>query len=38
MNLNFIYWIPIVLLGFIYLVKLSKDIYKVSLNQVEKNS
>ncbi len=38
MNLNFFYWIPIVLFGSIYLIKLSKDIYMVSSNQVEKNS
>ena len=38
MNLNFFYWIPIFLFGSIYLIKLSKSIYKVDFNQKGKNS
>ena len=36
MNLNFFYCIPIILFGSIYLMKLSKDIIKLSFENEEK--
>ena len=38
MTLSFFYWIPIILFGFIYLIKLSINISNTSANQVEENS
>jgi len=38
MNLNFFYFIPIVLFGSIYLIKLSKNIIKLSFENEEKSS
>ena len=37
MNINFFYWIPIFLFGSIYLIKLSKSIFKVGFNKKGKN-
>ena len=36
MNLNFFYWIPIVVFGSIYLIKTLKNIIQVNFNQEEK--
>ena len=38
MTLSIFYWMPIILFGFIYLIKLSKNISNTSANQVEENS
>ena len=38
MNLNFFYFIPIVLFGSIYLIKLSKNIIKLSFENDEKKA
>ena len=38
MNLNFFYFIPIIIFGSIYLIKLSKNIIKLSFENDEKKS
>jgi len=38
MNINFFYWIPIFLFGLIYLINLSKSIFKVGFKQESKKS
>lgn len=38
MNINFFYLVPIILFGSIYLINLSKNVVKISLNQKVKKS